>query len=329
VEPEIVQGLRDRRIEDHWPVAKAGWLDVRETRDGKALYFLRQVDGHCVFLLPDRRCAVHSLFGAAAKPGFCREFPFHFVRDPQGISAIVRAECGGFHRSSADGPEVTQDELQAALDLERVVPRRTFAPEQVKVFGRKIPLDHWLEIEQEALARLEEVPSVSPGAALVVLRSVLAEGVNAPLPLPDPRLATDAANGLLDTVQQVLRQVLASPGGPPDRVAFVQDTVGWLEAYRDLIAVPFAPLDPELRRYLHLLLRSALVARTWQPLGAVDVGLGAFALGVVVGVACGGTTVETFDHAYRDWSKLAANALIGMVLARAPQPLSDLFVHLT
>lgn len=37
---------------------------------------LRQVDGRCVFLLGDQRCAIHAAFGGDAKPLVCRQFPF-------------------------------------------------------------------------------------------------------------------------------------------------------------------------------------------------------------------------------------------------------------
>lgn len=330
VEPEVVEHLRASRIEEQWkPAAEGPWVEARKYPDGRELLFLRQRNGACVFLRADRKCAVHALLGPEAKPGFCREFPFHFVTDPVGVSAVVRPECGGFHRSSEDGPEVAQAELEAVLDLPRAVPVRSFAPPNVVVIGRKVPLARWLEIEGEALARLDEVPAVGPGGALMILRSVLAEQVDANLPLPEPERATEAGAAMLGALQAVMQSVAAkSAGAPPDRVRFVTEAADWLGVARAKAGFPVGAVDPELQRYLHLLLRSALVSRSWFSLGSVDVGLGGFALGVVVAIARGGRSVERFDPPYREWCKLAANPMITAVLSKGGQALSDLFVHL-
>ena len=54
VEPEIIEGLRQREVEKHWaPAASQPWMREETAPDGRSAAFLNHVDGHCVFLRPD------------------------------------------------------------------------------------------------------------------------------------------------------------------------------------------------------------------------------------------------------------------------------------
>lgn len=309
----MVDELRAGGVERRWaPAADGRWVEARRGPDGQELLYLRTVDGACVFLQPDRRCAVHVLFGPDAKPGFCREFPFQFSHGPGGETrAAVRAECAGLHHSSADGPPLTEEQLQDALAVPRVTPRPVFAPEQVQVIGRKVPLAKWLTIEAELIERLDDARSLGPGLALAVLRSVLAEQVDANLPVPKPQKAAETADALFAQVVRAL----------PPKWARTADTVA-----RCRTRAPVGPVDPEIGRYVHLLLRSNLAVRGWATSPGVDIGLGAFALGVAFGLA-EARDLPAFDARYRQWLAVAALPVVAANLGRSNQALSDLFVH--
>lgn len=79
---------------------------------------LRHVDGACVFLEADGRCAIHARLGADAKPDACRSFPFTAAAAPDG-DWFVRASftCPTIVRSEG----ASGDELAAAV-------RRDVAP---------------------------------------------------------------------------------------------------------------------------------------------------------------------------------------------------------
>jgi Fe-S-cluster containining protein len=329
VEPEVIATLQAQRIEERWaPAAEAPWAQLRRSPTGQEAWFLRQRGGRCIFLREDDRCAVHAELGPSFKPGFCREFPYHFVHDPRGVVAVVRPDCGGFHQSAQDGPLVTEEEVTAALSLPRVVPRRTFAPDAVRVLDRSIALEPWLVLEDRLVQELEALEDQPLAALVVTLRRQLAEGAGVALPEPSADRAQAALQAVFGVLEAVLRQVSAQPG-PPDRVAFVTHMVERLGVARAGATAPLPALEPELDRYLGLLLRSAVMARTWQPHGAVEAGLGAWLLGMLFGIAAGGPTLRAFDPAYRDWTKLSGNSVIGMVLGRSTGALVELSLHLS
>jgi hypothetical protein len=86
-------------------------------------------------------------------------------------------------------------------------------------------------------------------------------------------------------------------------------------------------VSPELAAYLHLLLRSHLLARLWQP-HAPEAGIGAFALGVGVGLALApAPSPEGFDAPYREWLRLAANPVITALFRKATPALVDLLLN--
>ncbi len=331
VEQPVVDGLVAAGIESLWPAAAAGWLETRRAPDGRAFHFLAHRDGACVFLRDDGLCAVHALLGPQAKPGFCREFPYHLVEEPRGVVAIVRPDCGGFHRSFRDGDAVGP-ELDEVAALPRVEPRRRFAPERVPVLpGAEIDLNTWLGWEDAVVAALEAAPELGPGPAVALVRDALygRAGTQAP-PVGEGR-ATMAAQAVLLGLEQVMKAVLAQPGGPPERVAFARDAAERLGRARASVSVPVRDTTAELDAYVHLLLRSHLVAKQWAAWGSVADGVGHFLLGVVVAIAQapgpGPVDPEGFQDAYRHWLRFSHNQLITAVLRKARPALLDLFLH--
>ena len=80
-------------------------LGVDEPFDGT---YLRKENGRCVFLNPDRRCAIHMQYGLEAKPLVCRQYPL-FVRQV-GLEARLGVDPGCLHAwdSWRDGPDVAE-----------------------------------------------------------------------------------------------------------------------------------------------------------------------------------------------------------------------------
>ena len=326
VEPEVIADLEESAIGTLWAPAAEGFAEARQGPDGEVSYFLKQTGGACVFLRDDDRCAVHAILGGHRKPGFCREFPYHFVQDLRGWTAIIRADCGGFHRSFREAEPVGGPEVAEVLELPRVVPRRTFAPVTVTAFGTPVPLVAWLGWEDALEASLLAAPTLQPGPAFGLVREALASLVGV---TPDPRTpdrARIAAQACLLALEHVLTQVAQQPG-PPERVAFVRHMVGRLREARERTVAPCPEVSPELAAYLHLLLRSHLLARMWQP-HAPEAGIGAFALGLGVGMALAAEpTPESFDGPYREWLRLSANPVITAIFRKATPALVDLLVH--
>jgi Fe-S-cluster containining protein len=144
VEEHIVQGLKERDIVAHWAPAKTEWY-VKHPQTGE-LYFTH-IDGHCVFLQEDNRCAIHARWGSKAKPWFCREYPFSIVEDEQGVSVTIRDDCGGFHKSMDQG-DLVSEQLDDVFDIVRLVPRQRFAPQQVVILpGLGVSVANWLQVE--------------------------------------------------------------------------------------------------------------------------------------------------------------------------------------
>jgi len=330
VEDEVIDDLTASGITELWPAAaEAPWHHQRPGPDGRPLTFLRQRGGRCIFLRDDDLCAVHALLGADRKPGFCREFPYHFVEEPRGWVAVIRPTCGGLHDSHRDGPAITPADLADAQALPRVHPRRRFAPDAVEVFpGAQVPLDRWLELEDEALAALEAAPDAPPDEAIAVVRRVLQRGTEAQPPAVRPEQAVAGAQAVAMALGKVMQAVLAQGGGPDDRRAFAEEAAARMQRAVAALDDEPTPLGPEAAAYVHLLLRSQLLAKQWEAWGSVHAGLGQFHLGVMLARALAtGTGRAAFDEPYRHWLRFAANAMIQQVLRSARVALTDVFLH--
>lgn len=333
VEPHVVEGLEEADIASLWPpAAEAPWVERQRAEDGSELLFFTQRGGRCVFLRDDDLCAVHAQLGPAAKPGFCREFPYHLVDDPKGTVAVVRPSCGGFHRSFRDGDPVGP-ELEAVRALPRVHPRRVFAPGSVRALpGVEVELDTWMRWEAAALEALE-AQVVAPGTGVAIVRDTLYAAAGRDAPEPRDAQLRAALGATLYALEAVMRRVLAQDPNPADatRAAFATEMTKRLEAVRARVMDERPLLDPAATAYVHLLLRSHLAAKQWEAWGGVPQGLGLWLIGVYAAVldARAPLDPEAFTEAYQRWLRFHANRLIQAVLRKAEPALVDAFLHAT
>ncbi len=330
VSDEVVQGLRERGVEQDWPPSAEGWVDRRPGPAGTSGWFFRHgPDGACVFLRPDRLCAIHGLYGEAAKPAFCREFPFALSRDPGGLSAVVRPACAGLHEAMLHGQPV-QEQAQVVATLPRHAPIPTFAPARVEVLpGAHLALDAWLEAEPELVSLVAQGPA-QPEAAVEAVRRDLARRALCSLPVPQPQRYALAGSAVLEALRMMLGHVLAqSQGAPPYQVDFVRqvhDSVG-----AALESEGGAPLDHSALAYTRLLLRTELHGRRWQASGSVHAGLGGWLAGVELVRRShqgeGPVTAASFAAVHTPFVRLSAHPALASVLRRARPALVDLFLH--
>lgn len=106
----FVDAAERRRIE-----GAAQRLGVERPIEGDAL---RQVDGRCVFLSPDRRCLIHAALGAEVKPKVCQQFPKRATLTEGGYRVGADPSCTSTIRSFRDGPEI--DPLPAMQEERRL-----------------------------------------------------------------------------------------------------------------------------------------------------------------------------------------------------------------
>lgn len=325
VEPEIVNGLRDGGIEETWPPARSGWLEEREAADGSQHFFFQLRQGRCVFLRDDNLCAIHALMGAKAKPGFCREFPYHFVEDVKGVTAVVRPACGsffeGFQRDDEVGPE-----LEDVHRLPRVTPHRRWSPSQVVVLpGKAIDAASWLRVEEALLERLH-AREEQPDASVAYIRETLCSILDA----SPPKAQSAQYQAALDALIGVLARVLHDQGGTVQHVAddhrqrFLEQS---LERLHRAHTTDAGPWESEERAYANLLLRSFLLSKGFDNWGGVPEGLGVFLLGLEVAHRASRHAGESLGEHLAEWVRLRDNQMIRALLLRAAPATRDLFLH--
>ncbi|GDX81238.1 hypothetical protein LBMAG42_30490 [Deltaproteobacteria bacterium] len=329
VAPAVIADLEQRGVAEAWaPAGSAPWYERRQTPNGPAFY-LRKVDGACVFLQPDTYCAVHRLYGASAKPDFCQEFPFQVTHDPNGTVVTARGECAGFYASSVDG-EPLEGQVAEVLAIPRTRPIPRFAPQQVELIpGRSLPLNDWMDAEARVLAALNAADG-SPAATVAVVRHALvSEG-----PPPDPARFTLATRALLHTLGLVLDHVLSTETNAPAAEArFTAELREVLRRAELAIHGTTRPLSADANRHLNLLLRSAILSKSVHALGGVSYGLGLFLFNTELArLAAGGDAsqpVSAREHSdvYTRLCRLTLNTTIHQVLLKARPALLDLFLH--
>lgn len=332
VEPHIVKGLQDRDIAAHWEPARAApWFEVRRAPDGREAVFFTHRDGHCVFLRDDNLCAVHGLFGADAKPAFCREFPFHVLDDPRGTVAVVRPSCTSYHRGFAAGTPVA-DQAASAVALPRVMGRRRFAPTEVPVLpDAGVPLDAWMDHEARILAILDG-PPVDPEASIAILRTELYAIAGRTGPIVDPKRARLAAGAVIEALRRLMDRAAndPNPSAEAHRVAFARAARDLLVRAQAGLATP-RPLADDARAYLHLLLRTFVLAKGWASIGSVADGLGAFGVQATVvrsaALEDGPIDAAQAAEVLVKWTKLTENPAIMGVMRMARPALIDVFMH--
>jgi Fe-S-cluster containining protein len=79
-------------------------------------HFMKRVEGRCVMLTPELRCAIHAAGGPAAKPGVCRQFPYTFTRGRDAIYVSLQMECrslsAALHQGAAEDHATLLAELR-------------------------------------------------------------------------------------------------------------------------------------------------------------------------------------------------------------------------
>jgi Fe-S-cluster containining protein len=190
--------LRDVPWERHDPALARGDKFVPlpfPLKSGERLTFARRPGGACVFLTADTRCAIHRHVGAAAKPQVCREFPYHFVRTPDGVAVGVSFACTAVRAHQGATLSEQRDEVRAVLAGSARVER---VPEALTLFGS-------IEIDWETYRPIE--------AALLTLLTA----VDRPLPLG--LLAGSALLSLCVGLTQIEARARRAGQAPPTTLA--------------------------------------------------------------------------------------------------------------
>lgn len=331
MESDIVEGLQAAEIERLWaPAAEAPWFERRSGPQGQEQLYLRRVNGACVFLRPDNLCAIHGELGAEAKPGFCREFPFHAVEDRDGLALIVRPDCSGLHESLNDGPPVAE-QVEGALALPRVAPRARFDPEQVEFLpGLGVSGQVWAACERQLILQLEQDP-LPPRAAVARIRGRLYGWAERPSPAPIPERYDDAGRsavqGLLQLTEQATRQAAK---GSPAEAEFLERNARRLQAALEGWG-PLGPLPQDSMDYLDLVLRTQLLGKQLVTRGFPS-GLGLHLLGLhVVRAAAspGPLQLKELGPMLAEWYRFTSNSAVRRVLKMARPVLVQLFLDAT
>lgn len=332
VEPEIVRGIESFGVEKLWPDGDGRPWVVQQDRDTGEGAYLEKVDGHCVFLQPDGGCAVHAAMGAAAKPGFCREYPFTVMREPRGVSVTVREGCGGAAESSLDG-RLLEDHAQEVLDLPRAYPIPTFSPKHVVLVpGLGVELDDWIVLE-DALVNDVLEHDRQPAAHMAAMRALVLRSVRRPVTPPVPEKVTQATEALLHVFGLVLDDVLQNDGGSPAEQAFSRRLLGNVARARAMLPLGVPELDRSGRDFASLIIRSFLLGKRFAQDGGVAAGLGlllhslhtsALASGVMPGQP---VSAEALSVVFSDHVRLIHNRSLQPIRKKARPALVDMFLH--
>jgi len=106
---------------------------------------LRRITGRCVFLDPSRRCLIHRYFDAAAKPQTCQDFPFRYIRTPQGIFVGLSMACPSVRANRGQPVRERRQELAEAYAKSR----------SVATVGDPIELSPGLPMDFDAYEQIE------------------------------------------------------------------------------------------------------------------------------------------------------------------------------
>lgn len=317
VEVEVVRDLERRQIEGHWAPAKDGWYERRRAADGRAAYFLTHRDGHCVFLMPDRRCAVHAAFGEAAKPGFCREYPFHLAQRGDGLAVVVRPSCQSHHR----GATPLADQAPAAAALPRAMSVRRADPPAIAVEpGILLPEAQVVDVERALLAAVPTTGETRVTAQRRTVRAFVA-GTDTP---PDPERARLATGAIVEGVRRLMAHAAGDDDADPHRRAFAAESERLLAAALPRLGgAASGPAGAPLDAYLADLTASFLLARWYLGLGGLAQGLGFLA--VQASLAATAPDLDAAAALVARWTRLTENAAVLGLLRRAEPALLDVY----
>jgi len=120
-------------------------LYTERAPDPKGGIALRRIAGRCIFLDPNRRCLIHSNFGAAAKPQTCQDFPFRYIRTPRGVFVGLSMACPSVRANRGRSLAEQRQELAEAYAKSRSV--RTIADPLELMPGLPIGYDTYEQFE--------------------------------------------------------------------------------------------------------------------------------------------------------------------------------------
>jgi Fe-S-cluster containining protein len=331
IEPEIIQGLKEKSIEEHWPAAKEqAWVKMQDTANG-AQPFFTTIDGHCIFLDTDESCSIHRLFGADAKPGFCREFPFHFVHDPKGLAAIVRPTCARFHETFEHGTDAKHHVIKA-FEASRGRPLRGFHPPYIAIYPDcAVTPEQWLALETYAEEDLSP-KNLAPTAFVATLRQqidTITMEERAPANL---ERFNQARQALYETFRMLFGYLLTQPASPGEK-AFLLSMHELFSRAQERQEQRAPALDENARAYLNLVLCSLLMGKLFSSKGSVAAGLGTFLFHVDVctraaqNTAASGLSLADFGEKLAHWLRFTENMIIQNILLKAAPACTDLYLH--
>lgn len=302
VEPAVLAGLEAVDVAAHWPPAAAQpWYRVEPGPDGADAAFFTSVDGACVFLTPENRCAIHERWGAEAKPGFCRSFPIHRVRVGETVRAVLRPDCAG---AGGEDPPLT------AADLDGLPPPLSLpdaAPPMIALLP-KMGVDAATFSRLEA-ALLSRIGAGEPAQELARLRSALFEVMGRAAPPADLRSYAEATGraqaALLRAADGCARASTGWQAGVFERLH------ARLSSER-----PPRPLTPDAAALGRMLLRNFLFGRQFLPHGSLGEGLGFFQLGLHVAQvsADGPVDARGLAGALSEWHRFCDHPAVMRVL---------------
>ncbi len=329
IEPETFEALVAADPASFWsPAGEHPWSEQREGPDGQRLAWLTRVNGACIFLGPDQRCAIHAELGEAAKPAFCREFPFHLVKERGGHTAVVRPTCAGLHQARIDGEPIAA-RAQHLPDLPRAYPVAEFSPERVEILpGLGLDLDGWYGAEP-AILRLLDAPDEDPRHTVAQLRDALARATGRSLSPPKPEHYDAAMDVVIDLLATTLRTMTAPPSSDP-RAALPGRAVGWFEA---AMAAQPAPLDAGACAYLNEILRSQVAGKLFHRMGGMPRALGLFLVDVHMARAAladdqgSALSAAQLSGVLAPWWNMAGHRDVVQALKLAAPTLEDIFSH--
>lgn len=317
-------------MDNLWP-ERAGRAWVRDGGPAGPGLYLEKIDGHCVFLRPDNRCAVHAELGEDKKPAFCREYPFATVRTPRGTVVTVREGCGGIPETFESGTPLAEH-APAVVDLPRGYPVQQFGDKPVALLpGLGVSADDWLYLE-DALQELAVKQTRQPAALVAALRARILTAVRRDPPAPDPVTALRATQALLQVYGMVLDQAMLDERGSDADRAFAEKLRAQVK--RADTALPFGvpPLDASAQRYVRFLLQNHLLGKRFLRQGSVAAGLGLFIHNVHTAALAaerapdGTVSAVSLGHTLTDHVRLTLNRSLAPMLQRARPALVDLFM---
>ena len=322
VEPAVVQALEARGLNEEKP----GWYRSFPGPDGP-VYFLGRQDDACVFLQQDKRCELHVRFGAEAKPGFCREYPFRLRRGAAPAALTVRPSCSGLHMSFATGTPLAEVAPGlAALPLAPLRVPGARPPDAPVAILPGIGVEPSV-FDKLAPALIRRVSGVrgEPSAVLADLRAAVFAAAGRASPPPDPSRAEEIARMLLDRLLQILRGAAESDQGEPWQRLFFADAADLVGAALSRRRPP--PWHPDVATYLNQVLRGELLSRELLHAGGLAEGTALWWLGTwVARSASPEASLAELGPRHATWCRLTENRQVIQFFRGAAAPLAQLFL---